>query len=603
MLWDVTRAILATAIVAIAALGAGHWIGRILPASFSRLDRLACCWLGGLGLLGIVLFLVGQIVFAPATILLVISIAVLSAVRPIMREIAAGTGRKVEVSVFPALTVAFVLILTGLGGLADIVGDVGNDAIAYHLLGPKVWLRNEIIRPVLDSCHTAFPATAEVVFGSAMLLGGPHGPGLMAVLTLSMMLLISGSIGIRSGLSHRGAWWVAAFIASMPAVYAGAHSGFVDVLYAGFILAAARVGFDARRLCDFVALGFFCGLAIATKYTGLLALPALVVSVCSYGAASFGIGRGPRIGSLGVTAVTACLISAPFYLRNWILLGSPIYPPPPLLSSIFRVKYLSQGAVHSFHAYILQRGAGLGRGLRAYLLLPFNLTYHTSNFHGGGGIGLYALALGPIGLMLSRTNRFAKGLALLAWLLTTLWFVTQQESRFLIHVYVIGAVFAALAWQHVRSRGPRYSSRLAEVAIAISLTYGLFMITRTRAEDIRSVFSASFAEQRRQERIPYLDSFRYLNSNPAVKKVLILDRSVPTYYIDKGYIKPFGRWGEQTVPDVTNIQEALGRLSDLRISHVLDVNSEISGFQVHRNTPGLILVFERPQQRVYGVNP
>jgi hypothetical protein len=216
---------------------------------------------------------------------------------------------------------------------------------------------------------------------------------------------------------------------------------------------------------------------------------------------------------------------------------------------------------------------------------------------------LYALALGPLGLLLSRGNRFAKGLALLGWLLTTLWFLTQQESRFLIHVYVIGAIFAALAWRHLRSRGPLYSSRLAEVAIAISLAYGLFMITVSRAGDIRSVFSASFAEQRRQENIPFLDSFRFLNGSPTVKKVLILDPSVPPYYIDKSYIKPFGQWGEQTVPGVTNVQEALDHLSDLRISHVLDVNSEISGFQVHPNTPGLILVFERPHQRVYSVNP
>ena len=118
-----------------------------------------------------------------------------------------------------------------------------------------------------------------------------------------------------------------------------------------------------------------------------------------------------------------------------------------------------------------------------------------------------------------------------------------------------------------------------------------------------SVFSASFAEQRRQERIPFLDSFRFLNTSPAVKEVLILDRSVPPYYSDKSYIKPFGQWGEQTIPDVTNVQQVLDRLSDLRISHVLDVNSEISGFQIPQNTPGLTLVFERPNQRVYGVNP
>src|SRR5258707_948486 len=289
MLWHLARLIFATSVVALAALGAGSWLQKLLPADFSRLERLACCWLGGFGLLGAALFLVGQIAFTPLTISLVLALGVLASIGPLMRalKVAAGLRQSIQVRLIPAGVVALVLLLTAVAGLADITGDWGNDGVAYHLLGPKVWLRDGVIRPVLDNSHTAFPATAEVMYAAFLVLGGPHGPGFSAVLTLSMFLFAVAALSVRAGLDAGDAWWAAAFVAAMPAIYAGAHSGFVDVLYASFVLAAARIGLDAVRPKHFLAFGLFCGFAIATKYTGLLALPALLLdrvakkSVCS----------------------------------------------------------------------------------------------------------------------------------------------------------------------------------------------------------------------------------------------------------------------------------------------------------------------------------
>ena len=66
----------------------------------------------------------------------------------------------------PALIVIFVLLISAIGGLAEPVGDIRMDEIAYHLLGPKVWLRNTVIRPVTDEAYTAFPAVVEVQYAA-----------------------------------------------------------------------------------------------------------------------------------------------------------------------------------------------------------------------------------------------------------------------------------------------------------------------------------------------------------------------------------------------------------------------------------------------------
>src|SRR5262249_24112214 len=169
---------------------------------------------------------------------------------------------------------------------------------------------------------------------------------------------------------------------------------------------------------------------IGTKYTGLIAVPILGACILLLRLQDH---PSPDLAKKVATSIgVACLIGSPYYIRNWLLLGSPIYPPPPGYAPFFSPKYLSPEAISQFHAYIRQRGGGLGRGLLAFLLLPFNLTYHTSNFHGAGGIGLCPFALGPIGILSSRRNPELKVMVILAFLLTVSWFSTQQESRFLI---------------------------------------------------------------------------------------------------------------------------------------------------------------------------
>jgi len=522
----------------------------------------------------------------------------------------ASSIRKVKITALPAMVIAAVLLVTALGGLSEIVGDWGNDAVVYHLLGPKVWLRNGIVRPVPDDCQTAFPVTAEILYGSLMALGGKYAPGFSAVLTLTMFFLVIGSLAARSGLDTRGAWWAVALVAAMPAAYAGGHSGFVDVLYASFVLAAARIGFDAQSTRDYIVFGLFCGLAMGTKYTGLLALPPLVFCSALQMVNRKKGSPGLVMKQAGIAIAVASAVAAPFYIRNWILLGCPIYPPPLALLRFFHVKYVTREVIGGFQSNVLHhvqsniflQGSSLGRVIGAYLLLPFNLTYHTSNFNGAGGIGLAPLALGPFALIAARRNGFIGALVLLAFLLTTLWFVTDQESRYLIHVYAIVAILAVIGWGYAGCKAPHFSPLLSATVIACSLLYGLFMIGSSRLDDVHAAFSKSFAQQRRQERIPSFESFEYLNSHASVRSVLILDPSVPPYYCDKSYLRPFGQWGERTLPDEPDLGSVLARLHELRVSHVLDVNSGFFPFQLPERTRGLRLVFERTNQRVYRVD-
>src|SRR6266446_3833042 len=338
------KAIGGNVLVAVSAFGFGTWLSRFLPDSFSRFTRLVCTTIGGFGLLGLLLFIVGQVSFHRTTIGIVLATGVTSAVasKPWLWEFG------IRIHKIPAAIVAAVLLLTAFGGLAEPVGDWGIDGVAYHYVGPKVWLREGIIRPIPDNAPTSYPSLVEVVFGALRAFGGERAPVFSAVWTLAFFLAVTVALGLRCGLSTRGAWWVAALTATMGALYQGTHSGFVDAVYAAFILAGIRIGFDASEKKHFLAFGFFCGIAMATKYPALVSLPALVLCAAWRGK---DWKKLQMISSACIATAAACVVAPPMYLRNWILLGSPIYPPPAGAANFLHVKYYSAGGLKAFYAY------------------------------------------------------------------------------------------------------------------------------------------------------------------------------------------------------------------------------------------------------------
>ena len=596
--------VVANCVLLIAALSLGSLLRRLIPPDFLRIDRIALIFLGGSGILGTLLFCVGQIWFSRSAILLTLCFSILLGSKSLWQEIGAykASSGKPALAVLPRLIVLCVLVVTAIGGFAQPIGDMNDDSIAYHYYGPATWLRHEIIRAVPDEVLTYFPVVVETQYAALMSIGGDRAPGVFAVIGLASLLLIAASLAIRLGLDSSGAWWAAALIATMPAVYRGAFGGFLDALFAAFVLAAARVAFDADRAEHYALFGMFCGISMGAKYTGIIASALLIF--CAFCLCIWGYRRKLRTVAvaLAVSAAIAALLASPFYLRNWILYGCPVFPPPPALLRVFPAANITPRVLQEVVTNVRETGEGMGRGLAHLLLLPFNLTYHTANFRGAGGIGLVPWALAPFGLLASRRNLFARALLLFALLELVCWFLTAQVSRYLIVVYVIAAIFGVLGWRCVAGLGTRFGRALCSLVVGISVSYGFFMIASERVDDLHAAVSPGFEENRWFRETRWVASIDYINREPSVKKVLILDENVAAFFIRKDYVKPFGRWGEQTVPGASNVSQLMTLLPSLHVSHVLDVRFDGGSFHLPENPPGLTPVFQQRNEIVYQVD-
>jgi hypothetical protein len=578
----------------------------LFPEKLSRWDRFAAMAAGGIGLLGTILFLIGLVAFSRTVILIIlIPAAALGCWRLYQEGRQRGAAlRPDHVAIVPAAIIAVVLVITLLGGLAQPVGDIKMDAIAYHFLGPRVWLRDGNIHVLPDECLTAFPANVETTFAALMGIGGTRAPELFALIGLCVLLLVSYGFAIRLGLDARGAWWAMALIATMPVVYRGAYGGFVDAIFSSFILLALRFALDAEETGEYLLAGMFGGLAAGTKYTGLPAVVLIVTAAVLLAAVRQGAPAAKNFSRFAALALTAAAFASPWYVRNWVAVGSPIYPPPPGLLHFFHIKYMSPEAIDALAVIVRKEGLGMGHGFSSLLLLPFNFTFHPANFlNGAGGVGVCLLALAPFGMLLRWKDPFTGALVFFSFMEVLGWFVTEQEARFLIHVYVLLAIFAIWGWREIAARSPRTGRVLAGAAVACSILYGLILIVPARVGDIHAATSANFEAERKSREIPYVESFAYLNTEDRVKKVLILEPRVPTFYLKKDYLKPIGRFGEQAVPEGNDFQLLAGKLNAYGITHILDVRLDGKDFRVPESADHLELVLEREDQRVYRVVP
>ena len=582
----------AVALLVIAAWGLGGCFQKWLSEAADLLDseRAAMRFLAGSGLLGLVIFLTGQLYFSIwSSVAILLSAASLNLRFP-------WPGHRWPSPSFGLLFTGVVVVLCVISGFARPVGHTDADEITYHLLGPPIWLREHRIAPVPEEALTAFPATMEMMYGVAKAISNDRAPGAFGALFLGVLALQTRGLARRLGGNVLAGDLAAALLAGMPALTSTTENCFVDLPYAAFTLASARLVFDTLRPRLVMLAGAFAGFACGTKYFGLPATLVIAFLIVVFHTGNV----VPRFRHALLFLVASGFAGGAWYVRNWIVLGNPVYPPPPLLWHWFPTPAFSLESSLHFKAYITQRGAGLGRKITDLLVLPVRLTYWTAWFHGGGGMGLAPLAFGPVALALVWKKRAGLAWAALAAMLTVFWFYSDQEFRFLDPAVAIFAAFAGLGAAALFRQPGRFSRWSASAAIGLSLTVGLAHAYTFRALRLHSVFSPSAAEARYREGVPYFGAFAYLNARDEVKKVFVCHPYAPVYYLRMPYTLARGRFGEQPRARIRSVADAVGAVPELGITHVLDVNYYDSGFAWPEAEHGR-LVFEGKNVRVYSI--
>jgi len=466
----------------------------------------------GLGLLALATFALGLAGFFYDWLFYALAILLTILWRDDVRALGAWLvrdGPRALLGQLPRPLVAYLVLTWTFSLVAALAPPTSWDALAYHLTGPKLALQAHRLEPNFTAPHFQFPFLIEMLFALAMLLKGDvvaqlvhwvYGP-----LTLGAIYLLA-----RKHLSINTAIWSVAIAASMPMLALLSSWAYTDVALAfyTFVAVAAlvesqvashksqvssrksqvagpqsdvrhetwdvgRETWDVRRL---TLSGVFAGLSLGIKYTSFVVPLTILLLILWHRRREVRTGLREMV----IFGVSATLVASPWYLKNWLATGNPVYP------------FLFGGAEwDALRAAWYQRGGtGIGWNVADWLALPWMATlgYRDANYY-DGRTGPVFLMLVPLMLILAWLNRkdiqprpvryllFAAGLQYLFWMLGVIYSASLWQSRLLLPALVL---LSPVAGQAVTDLGrwarPQFSVQNL-VALVIGLALGLNIVS------------------------------------------------------------------------------------------------------------------------------
>lgn len=204
---------------------------------------------------------------------------------------------------------------------------LATDGLTYHFPAAAGWLQAG--RITLHQTWFFNPANTYSPLGGSIFIAwmmAPMGSDILArfVQVPAAALLVLATLQLLRTLGMRPAAAAVLALAAMLSrpVFQQMLLGKDDLFVAAFFVSAA-VALDERRLngpFGLLRLGIAVGLMLAMKYTALMLLPVLLIGADAL------IRHGPPWRGVGTVGAIVAAVAGPWFLRNAIVTGNPLYP-------------------------------------------------------------------------------------------------------------------------------------------------------------------------------------------------------------------------------------------------------------------------------------
>ena len=307
---------------------------------------------------------------------------------------------------------------------------VGNDALAYHLFHPKIFIKSNYIGFIPYTRESLWPYLGEMLFTAGMIMKNEIFAKFFHYLFGVMTVVLIYTFGKRFFNRKTGLIASALFLSS-PGIFMQMPYAYVDLILCFYIFASfyAFLLWNLHKNAKWIIIsGIFMGFAFSTKILAVLGLISLI-ALFIYKLLIQKKERKVVFNHFLIFLLTCFIFSFIWYLRSWFVLGNPVFP---FASNIFGAGW--QANIGKEMGYI--------RNLWGFLRLPWDLVMHYKSF-GGEQIGVAFLLFLPGILFINwkkETNIMA---AIFALTYTILWFILDPNIRFLFPVFPL--IFYLLA--------------------------------------------------------------------------------------------------------------------------------------------------------------
>jgi len=444
--------------------------------------------------------------------------------------------------------------------------------MVYHLAVPSIYIQYHRILPVPVNLYSNFPMTGEMLYTLALLLESDILAKLINFIFGPLILLAIFSFSSRY-LNRKIALLAAVIFYTAPLVGMNSILTTVDLeltLFSTGSIYALVNWFHSKKRNWLISAGIFSGFALGTKYTAIL----LVFILLGLGILLKRIledrEKFPKaLKELVIFGLVALVVASPWYIKNMIYTGNPIYP---FLYKIFGGNYWSDFNAQRWMIHLKGHGVK-GTTFWNYLRLPWLVTVGEGSFGWGSISPLFLLSM-PLILFVRRLNRVIKYLAIYSGIYFLFWAFSQQYFRSLLPCLVFLSIIAAYLLLRLASF-KKHLFWLVSLLLVVVFTSNLYCFVSGEAS-LFYPWPVAFGLEKRghylAQHLPYYEVINYANYHlPPRAKILFIGET-RGYYCKRKFIANTA-FNDTVIVDLIRdsgtIEKLLEKLKELEITHIL----------------------------------
>ncbi|NOZ79661.1 MAG: hypothetical protein GXP48_10880 [Acidobacteria bacterium] len=572
VLAELTLPWLAAGCITLGALGAGYPLTRALLGRAAGPLPLAVVLGAGAAVLALVpVALASYGLLRPAPLIGIFLAAAVSGIIVVASH-RPGLG-------FPSFRMArgtwlLVLLLAAVAGLTLSAPPAMYDSLNYHLAFPAHYLRHGGFVEFPRDIYSYYPASEGMLFTYMLVTVGAWGAKVVHWWMALVAALAAAELAKRLGGDRAAAWAAVLFFAAPPVlIMSGMASNDLAVAaWAGgaFVVIGTRELWRRHPARAGLVTGILLGTAAAAKYL------ALATAVIPGGLMLLGIllHERRRAGMKGAALIAGgslagfLLTAGPWFLRNALWTGNPVYPYFEWL--FHHTAAVSIGGELSQCGPIPTTALGwVGRVLAA----PIARTFVPLQL--GGTLGVQFLIFLPAAAVLSWKRR---ELTPLLWIGlgagTIAWGLLVTFARFATPELVLAAALAGWAMAALTSPGAGRLLRRAFLALAVFIVAWnvTYMTNRFSMDRLLVVTGARTSESFLDHWVSYWPAARWIDAHVPPGAKIMLVGEARSFGIDRDVVveDPFRT---PLIVELANASSSLGalenRLGSLGITHLL----------------------------------
>lgn len=411
---------------------------------------------------------------------------------------------------------------------------VARDELIYHLEIPKVWLKSGGAVLFKDNIYAYFPQLCENYFLLALGTVGVAGAKLFHLASGGLLALAIFAYLHRKSVGYTAIWGVLLFL-SIPSVMVVMSWAYVDLTFALFAFIAFLC------LCEFInthawrwiyLAGVMLGGACCVKYTGIQLTLLMGVVVAFHSRKRF----QTALKAFAFLVLIAFGLSIPYFIRNYLVTGWPLYPFELLNLPINPELNWDSTRSGLYMMWLQAFGVPLDQmtiwhtlvaPIKAFILGRFNSPLHYEGM-------LNSVFLITPFLWIKKRDDTLKPWAFFVLIFIYYWAFTTKQIRFLIPVLPMMSVLLA---EGIGRHNMRWLNALVALSVLVSLCFGIKEIGAKRPHDY--LLSKVDQETYLASQIRVYTTYRDSNGLDGDGKLFLINMKNYGYYLDRDWEADF----------------------------------------------------------------